>query len=270
MLAASSRVAADALVEWPAADLVCLLHPEDAELRDIVPGQAGIAAMLQHAELRFMVESEAFEQHLIGRGFAGLAQQAICIDAGRARHASQRAASAEERRVFLFEVMPPVDRERFALGLTVIEQALTLDILDPARWEIMFAAPGLPQVTLVSGQRPTALEHLDALSAWQARQRADLTLRLAASGAAHESRDQAPRPGAVVVLAGPNTAVGVPVAATPTVIVCQPEADTMLQALRRAVQRLRDAAPPRPAAAEGESRVELSLEPVAERLSTGR
>jgi len=246
MLAACSRCAADALAELPVEDLVCLLHPDDPGLRDAAPGDGGSAALLARTDLRFAVGTQRFQQHLVGRGFPHLAQQATSFEpADRQAAAAMPPPPASGRDVFLFEVMAPVDRQRFAIGLDAIEQALALGVLDPQRWDFLFAAPGLPQVTLRQGQRPTSLDHLDAGAAWQARQQALLALRLPPPGAALPPPLGVAAEHAVVVVAtavpadaAPGAIHGAIPGAIPGALVCALQRDAVVQALRQAVERL--------------------------------
>ncbi len=270
MVAASCQCAADALAEWPAEDLVCLLHPDDPGLADAAPGQGGAGALLARTDLRFVVCTQPFKQHLVGRGFTHLAQQAPSFEPAAEPAAPPPPGAG--RSALLFEVMAPVDRQRFAIGLDAIEQALALGVLDPQRWDVLFAAPGLPQVTLRHGQRPTSLDDLDAGAAWQARQRAVLALRLPAPGAAVPPPLGVAADHAVVVVAAADGGADPQAAVAPGVIACALERDAVVQALRRAVEQLGDEAPPsrRRAAAEPARGDRLSLQATAGLLTVGR
>ena len=267
MFAASCQCAADALDELPAEDVICLLHPGDPDLRGAVPGPPGTGTLPARTDLRFVICTQAFKQHLLGRGFAHLAEHAPSFEPASAAVTAGQAPPAAGRDRFLFEVMAPVDRERFAIGLDAIEQALALGVLDPQRWDVLFAAPGLPQVRLRHGQGPTSLDHLDAAAAWQARQAAVLALRLPPPGAAVPPPLGVAAENAIVVVAADPQA-----AAAPGVINCELQRDGIVEALRRAVERLDDEARQgrRPALAEPALNGPLSLEAAAEQLSAGR
>lgn len=272
VVAASCQCAADALAELPVEDLVCLLHPDDPDLRDAAPGQAGAGALLERAGLRFVVGWQAFRQHLVGRGFTRLARDALVFEPAVAADAALPAQTGDRRDAFLFEVMAPVDRDRFAVGLDAIEQALARKVLDPQRWDFLFAAPGLPQVTLGHGQRPTSLDHLDASAAWQARQRAILALRLPPPDAPFQQPADAAADNAIVVVATTNGADGDPAMAAAGVIRCRLERDAVVEALRRAAERLDDGAwqHHRPARVEPARDWALALDATAEQLTAGR
>ncbi|HNT39982.1 MAG TPA: hypothetical protein PKO45_12780 [Rubrivivax sp.] len=264
ILAASCRFASEALAELPAEDLVCLLHPDDPDLSGVAPGEGDAGALLARTDLRFVVSPAMFKQYLVGRGFPHLAQHALSFELALPAAVAVQPLADAGRSAFLFEVVAPVDRERFAIGLAAIEQALALDILDPQRWDFLFAAPGLPQVALRHGARPTALDHLEAGAAWQVRQRAVLALWLPSPGAAVQAPLGVAAGNAVVVVATADP----PAAATPDVITCALERDGIVEALGCAAERLGDDA--RQARTVPAGHGSPSLEATVEQLSAGR
>ncbi|ODU10512.1 MAG: hypothetical protein ABS84_03910 [Rubrivivax sp. SCN 71-131] len=272
VLAASCRCAADALAELPVEDLVCLLHADDPDLPGAVPDQAGAGALLGRTDLRFAICTQTFKQHLVGRGFTHLMRHAPSFEPTPALAVAVPEPSNDRRRAFLFEVTAPVDRERFAIGLQAIERALDLGVLDAQGWDLLFAAPDLPQVILGNGQRPTSFDHLDASAAWQARQRAVLALRLPLPNAAQQAPLGVAAPHAVVVLASTTGVNDAASAMSPAVIRCALECEAMVEALRRGVERLRDDAsrPQRPVPPESTGNESLSLEDMAGQLTAVR
>ncbi len=280
MITASWACAAALLVELPAQDLVCLLHAGDPGLADAVPGHGGAGALLARTDLRLVVCTQALQQHLASRGFGPQMQQALSFEPMAAAPADAAVPpAAAERSLMLFEVMAPIDRERFAIGLDAIEQALAAGVLDPQRWDFLFAAPGLPQVTLRQGQRPTSLDDLAPAVAWQARQRAALVLRLLPPGAALPAApaEAAGAAGAAVrVVAAADitlaTAAGAAGAAAPGVVTCTLQRESLLDALRRAVEQVDAAAlrPQQPAAGETAAGARPSLASTTEQLVAGR
>lgn len=275
ILAANCRCAADASSELPAADLVCLLHPDDPDLQTATADQAEIDAMADLADMRFLICGRSFKEHLIGRGFAHWLADAPSFEAERTGAVSTR--DDNERSLFVFEVMPPIDRQRFACGLEAIEQALALRVLDRQRWDFLFVTPGLPRVVLGHGLAPTSLEDLTPFAAWQAWQRAGLVLRVAPSGTNPHSSMGAAVSNAVVVLAGSDSDIIVarqaPITpASSGVIRCSLDRDAIVDALRRAGTVLGadrslhgQAAPARIAYTET-----LSLQAMAAQLAAGR
>ncbi|MCZ2291266.1 MAG: hypothetical protein LC125_04905 [Burkholderiales bacterium] len=274
ILAATCRCANEACCEVPAEDLVCLLHPDDPDLQHAAADPTAIEAMPGLADMRFVVCGQSFKQHLVGRGFAHALADAPSFEPEGM--GAVPALGDDERSLFLFEVVPPIDRQRFARGLEAVEQALALRVLDPQRWDFLFATPGLPRVVLGHGLTPTSLEDLSPLAAWQAWQRASLVLRLGPPDTNPHSSMGVAAPNAVFVLAGSNSDVDTrqtPITpAPPGVIHCDLTREAIVDALGRAGALLSaDRSPHDQAAPAGIAQVQASsLQAMAAQLAAGR
>ncbi len=267
MITASWSVAADALDELPARDLVLLVHAQGLP-PSFAADRARHHELLGRNDLRFVVCTQVLQRRLAANGWPHFEHAALTFEPARvAADIDHHSAPDDGGRHFVLHVPESTDRRRFELGLRAVEQALAAGVLEAGRWSFSFVGLGLPQVTLRNGQRPVRQDTLDAIGSSRG-PRADLALVLPPPAAPEPAAAAMAHDGTVVIVAAPGGVM----AADTGVITCDATPDALSAALRQAVAclaepaaRVRPATEREPAAGWAQA-----LGDVATELTAGR
>lgn len=229
-LVTSWQSAAATLALVPPRQVVYLVQTDERALLPRGDKRALCEAVLKRQDLRFVVHTRQLKDHLVEQGLPHFKTQAVSFEPAFPAPAWRPLLQGPEHaRRFIFHAAPGADRDLFRLGLATIEKALTLGLLDPKRWDLLFVGRNMPEVVLASGRRPRHLNDLDATSYLQLLGQADLGLSLSPPGLPSRVPLEMAASGAIVVV---NGAAG-PVARN--IIACKAEVDALLQGLRTAI-----------------------------------
>lgn len=242
-LVTSWSSAAATLAMVPAGRVVYLVQADERPLQPAGEARALCEALLQRQDLRFVVHTRRLKDHLVDHGLPHLQHRATSFEPAFPVRALQPGPRAGRRR-FVFHAGPGADRDLLRLGLATIDKALTLGVLQPARWELLFLGRDMPEVVLASGQRPRHVHDLDGAAYLQLLAQADLGLSLQPGGLPGRTPLDLAASGAIVVLNGPAAAPGTPVQAVHNLITCATDIDALLDGLRAAVDLIDDARQP--------------------------
>jgi hypothetical protein len=121
---------------------------------------AGYAALrcaqtLASPEARFIVSTRLLFDHFAQEGFQNICENGAWFEpACPTRLFPPQRPDRSGKRVFLFFAEPDLPRRMFDLGLEVIDQAVCQGVLDPDRWDLVFAGSDIPDLRI--GDRPLA------------------------------------------------------------------------------------------------------------------
>lgn len=118
--------------------------------------------ILKSDKMRFVINSELLYQHLISEGFNNIAQRGIWFEPSfhQASHFLEEGARNRSKKNFFFYARPNNPRNLFYLGLDVINQAISRNILNLDEWEIFFVGADVPDIKLGQAYSPRILQNL--------------------------------------------------------------------------------------------------------------
>jgi len=238
-LVTSWSSAAATLAMVPPGQVVYLVQADERPLQPAGEARAQCEALLHRQDLRFVVHTRRLKDHLADHGLPHLQHGAMSFEPAFPVRPQAQGPRAGRRR-FVFHAAAAADRDLLRLGLATIEKALTLGVLQPARWELLFLGRDMPEVVLANGQRPRHVHDLDGAAYLQLLAQADLGLSLHPGGLPGRTPLDLAASGAIVVLNDPAAAPGKPGQAMHNLIHCATDVDALLDGLRTAVGLVED------------------------------
>lgn len=119
-------------------------------------------AILRNSDIRFLINTKLLFDHFVQGGLRNIAAKGAWFEpAFPANVFYPRKNSREEKKKFFFYARPNNLRNLFYLGIEVIEQAITQNVLDLDRWEIYLVGKEIPAVVFDSGYVPKRCENLN-------------------------------------------------------------------------------------------------------------
>lgn len=118
-------------------------------------------SILSNRSIRFLINTKLLFDHLVKSGLDNIEVQGKWFEpAFPAKVFYPRKKAQGEKRKFFFYARPNNLRNLFYLGIEVIEQAITQQVLDLDQWEIILVGKDIPNVSFCNGYMPTKMENL--------------------------------------------------------------------------------------------------------------
>ena len=116
--------------------------------------------ILRNPDIRFLINTKLLFDHLVQDGFENIAARGMWFEpAFPAQVFHPRKKDQGGKRKFFFYARPNNPRNLFYLGIEVIEQAITQQVLDLEHWEIFLVGRDIPTVMFSGGYAPVKCEN---------------------------------------------------------------------------------------------------------------
>lgn len=151
---------AAALSSVPNESILYLLQEDERMFYPYGDDWAYCNQILQNRDIRFLVNTKLLFDHLVQEGFANILEKGTWFEpAFPTQIFHPRSKDGSEKLKFFFYARPNNLRNLFYLGIEVIEQAITRQVLDLEKWDIFFVGKDIPDVTFYNGYVPRKCEN---------------------------------------------------------------------------------------------------------------
>ena len=118
-------------------------------------------SILNNRDIRFLINTKLLFDHLVESGLNNIAEKGNWFEPAFPSHVFYPREKKQGGKLkFFFYARPNSLRNLFYLGVEVIEQAITQQVLDLDQWEICLVGKDIPNVIFGNGYIPTKIEGL--------------------------------------------------------------------------------------------------------------
>ncbi|MDO9104112.1 MAG: hypothetical protein Q7U57_04035 [Methylovulum sp.] len=144
----------------PSGNIIYLLQEDERMFYPFGDDRLRCETILCNQDIRFLINTRLLFDHLAHDGFDNIVAQGMWFEpAFPAQVYYPRAMGRDVKRKFFFYARPNNLRNLFYLGIEVIEQAITQQVLDLELWDIFLVGKDIPAVTFNGGYAPIKCEN---------------------------------------------------------------------------------------------------------------
>jgi len=145
----------------PSNKIIYLLQEDERMFYPFGDDRLRCETILRNRDIRFLINTKLLFDHLVHDGFDNINAQGMWFEPAFPVHIFHpRSKDPSGKRKFFFYARPNNQRNLFYLGIEVIEQAITQQVLDLEHWEIYLVGKDIPTVTFNDGYTPIKCENL--------------------------------------------------------------------------------------------------------------
>lgn len=144
----------------PNDNVIYLLQEDERMFYPFGDDRLRCETILRNRDIRFLVNTKLLFDHLVYEGFNNITARGMWFEpAFPAQVFRPRTNDQGGKRKFFFYARPNNLRNLFYLGIEVIEQAISLQVLDLEHWDIFLVGKDIPTVTFDGGYAPIKCEN---------------------------------------------------------------------------------------------------------------
>lgn len=119
------------------------------------------ARVLQHPDIRFVINTRLLFDHLVGSGLQNIAARGTWFEPSFPPEVFRPRERAQAKRTLLFYARPNNVRNLFYFGLEVLEAAIARGVVDLEQWDLVLVGKDIPKLRFDEGRySPRRLENL--------------------------------------------------------------------------------------------------------------
>jgi hypothetical protein len=145
----------------PHESIIYLLQEDERMFYPFGDDRFQCESILSNRDIRFLINTKLLFDHFAKSGLINITRRGKWFEpAFPAQVFYPRKKAQGEKRKFFFYARPNNLRNLFYLGVDVIEQAVTQQVLNLDQWEIILIGKDIPNVSFCNGYVPTKIENL--------------------------------------------------------------------------------------------------------------